>query len=465
MNKKKLIIIIAVVAILVVLSFVVPWNYSVGSDCTILPNRESSKVVYAQTRGVLTEFDYRSGDTINKGEILGKLTNLELKDDIEQIESSLIETLAQQEVLEKQLLEKQQQIVSSQLRLQKIKNELNISNKGYSKLSNGSLPPELEMIKLRMEEAKRDYEKLADEESILKAGKTLPPSIMSLKERVEEAKAQMAYEKKSSEKNKHLAAVGAISKLDYENAKTRYETALHSYNNMKASYEDNLKQHHFNTLEAQNNYLAVKSEYNYQLNEYLKRYDGLSYDTQITGSDAVLTSQAFQTFKAQLKQNKVKIDALRKKQNIFKDKADKLTLRAPISGIIVEDNIQSMFGKPIDIGERICDITVLEKVLVTVSIDEKDVAEVKPGQDVKLKVKPLISHEFNGNVYKISPVSKYDQMKKRNVYEVDVLIDNPEGLLKPGMTGFAKIRTGLKPVSYIVLREVGHLLRAEYWFI
>ena len=112
----KKIILIVIIVIVVIVILVGRWQLDVGSDCTIEPNIETSQVIYAQTPGVLTSFNYRSGDLVEQGNIIGQLTNIELQDDLEQVKASIKESEAQQIVLDRQVKELQQKLVSTGLK-------------------------------------------------------------------------------------------------------------------------------------------------------------------------------------------------------------------------------------------------------------------------------------------------------------------------------------------------------------
>ncbi|MDR1450736.1 MAG: efflux RND transporter periplasmic adaptor subunit [Helicobacteraceae bacterium] len=81
----------------------------------------------------------------------------------------------------------------------------------------------------------------------------------------------------------------------------------------------------------------------------------------------------------------------------------------------------------------------LKKMQVIVAVDEADVGEVKDGQLVTFRVNAYPNREFNGSV---SQVRLGSQITSGVVtYNAVVLVDNSEGLLRPGMTAQASIVT------------------------
>lgn len=460
--KKIALIVILIIVVIVVL--VGRWQLDVGSECTIQPDIEESQVLYAQTPGVLTSFKYRSGDVVEKGTVLGELINIELQDNIEQIDSALLETKAQQNVLSRQIDEKEQQVASSMLQKMKIQSEYKLAQHEYKGYKKGELPPEIQILKLKVDENRRIYQKYAEEQEKMNKQGIFPPSIESTFQKLEQARIQLDNSKFTFEKNKYLVSVGAVSKFDYENAKAQAEMNEKVVKNYEATLEEAKIKHYYDTLLANDNYLKAKEEYEIQYKSFILNFDNLNYDTQIAGSQVNQSMSNFATAQAQKYENDEKLNALKQKQQIFENKKSKLTLVAPLSGVLIEENITDKVGKQFDIGEQICEIAGLNKVLVTVLVDEKDIGDVKVDYPVRLKVKPFMGSLFQGQVRKISPVSNFNQETKRNFYAVELVIDNPESKLKPGMTGFAKINCGSRPILSLIFREVGHLVRSEYWF-
>lgn len=460
----KKIVLIVILVIVIIFILVGRWQLDVGSDCTIEPDIEQSKMLYAQTPGVLTSFKYRSGDIVQKGAVLGELINIELQDNIEQIDAALLETQAQQSVLSRQIEEKEQQVVSSKLQKMKVQSEYSLAQHEYKGYKKGELPPEIQILKLKVDEARRKYQKYSEEQEKMNKQGIFPPSIEATFQKLEQARIQLDNSQFTFEKNEYLVSVGAVSKFDYENAKAQAQMNEKVVKNYEATLEEAKIKHYYDTLLSKDNYLKAKEEYEIQYKTFMLNFDQLNFDTQIAGSQVNQSMSNYATAKAQKHENDEKLNALKQKQLIFENKKSKLTLEAPVSGVLIEDNITDKIGKHFEIGERICEIAGLEKVLVTVLVDEKDIGDVKMDYPVRLKVKPFMGSMFQGQVRKISPVSKYNEGTKRNFYAVELVIDNPENKLKPGMTGFAKINCGSRPILSLIFREVGHLVRSEYWF-
>ena len=131
----------------------------------------------------------------------------------------------------------------------------------------------------------------------------------------------------------------------------------------------------------------------------------------------------------------------------------KLDISASISGMITFIDIRST-GKEVPIGTDILKIMDFNKLVSKLKLSVDDLEKVKVGQKVKITNYSLEDKIFTGNVNNILPVL---DPESRTV-EVEIIMDNPEGLLKPGMFIRADIITErrdnvIKIPKYLVLNR------------
>jgi cobalt-zinc-cadmium efflux system membrane fusion protein len=108
-------------------------------------------------------------------------------------------------------------------------------------------------------------------------------------------------------------------------------------------------------------------------------------------------------------------------------------LRAPIGGFVVEKNITDNMQIRDDNSQNLFTIADLSTVWAMVNIYESDIANIKPGDGVKVTTISYPDKEFDGKIDKI-----YDMLDPDNkVMRARVIIKNPGNILKPEM--FAKI--------------------------
>lgn len=91
----------------------------------------------------------------------------------------------------------------------------------------------------------------------------------------------------------------------------------------------------------------------------------------------------------------------------------------------------------------------MDRVKMTFEATEKDLARLEIGQKTVVQVSTYPDHTFEGKVVKISPV--LDPLTR--LAEVEVLLDNPEHKLKPGMYAHAEVTTGVIENVIVVPRH------------
>jgi cobalt-zinc-cadmium efflux system membrane fusion protein len=110
-----------------------------------------------------------------------------------------------------------------------------------------------------------------------------------------------------------------------------------------------------------------------------------------------------------------------------------LSVKAPVSGTVID--LQAAPGAFLnDATAAMMTIANLDKVWVTASVPEKDIAFVFPSQTVNVTFRSYPDDVFNGKVLFVSDVVEADTRRNK----VRIAFDNPDRILKPNM--FAEAR-------------------------
>ncbi|MDZ7262687.1 MAG: efflux RND transporter periplasmic adaptor subunit, partial [candidate division KSB1 bacterium] len=117
-------------------------------------------------------------------------------------------------------------------------------------------------------------------------------------------------------------------------------------------------------------------------------------------------------------------------------------LKAPISGIILQKNVQA--GQIIASGisnvaggTLIVTVADLNKVYITANVDETDIGKVEKGQPVRVVADAFPEETYFGRVLRIDPLAKVEQ--NVTTFEVTTEVDNPQFRLKAGMNATVEI--------------------------
>ncbi len=123
-----------------------------------------------------------------------------------------------------------------------------------------------------------------------------------------------------------------------------------------------------------------------------------------------------------------------------------VTVTAPISGKVAdrEVTIGQTFN---DAGGKLMTIVNDSRVFATANIYEKDLGQVKTGERVNLRVASLSDRTFTGQITRIGT----SVQGETRVVPVQAAIDNPGGLLKPGMFAELEVLTGQQSTATLVI--------------
>ncbi len=127
-----------------------------------------------------------------------------------------------------------------------------------------------------------------------------------------------------------------------------------------------------------------------------------------------------------------------------------LTFRSPVGGVVLEK--KAVAGMRFMPGEMLYQIADLSSVWVLADVFERDIAQVKPGQKVRLSINAYPDKSFSGTVAYIYPTLNAES----RTIPVRVELANPGGLLKPAMYASVELAVGARdkvvtvPVSAVI---------------
>lgn len=128
-----------------------------------------------------------------------------------------------------------------------------------------------------------------------------------------------------------------------------------------------------------------------------------------------------------------------------RDQLDDTNVRAPISGTIIEKQVErgQVISSPtndVGGGTVLLKMADLNLVQVRTLVDETDIGKIQPGQRATVTVDAFPMQPFSGTVLKIEPQAQTEQ--NVTMFPVLVRIDNREGLLRPGMNAEVEVHVG-----------------------
>ncbi len=108
-------------------------------------------------------------------------------------------------------------------------------------------------------------------------------------------------------------------------------------------------------------------------------------------------------------------------------------------------------GELVGMGSNIARLTYLDRVKLTIYVNEADLGRVALGQGADVTIDTFPDKPFAGRVVSISPNAEFTpknvqtkEERTKLVFAVKLEIENPEGSLKPGLPADAVLRTAGK---------------------
>ncbi len=132
-------------------------------------------------------------------------------------------------------------------------------------------------------------------------------------------------------------------------------------------------------------------------------------------------------------------------------------LRAPAGGVVVTPRPDGKLGERIPAGGLVLEIADLRNLVAEAVIPESEIGDVHPGLPVEVRLSAWPTRTFSGKVLEIAPRAETDSLG-RAVFRVRCSVENPDGKLRPGMTGAIKIECGRRPLGALAWRRVLRLV-------
>ena len=128
-------------------------------------------------------------------------------------------------------------------------------------------------------------------------------------------------------------------------------------------------------------------------------------------------------------------------------KIDKLTIRAPISGMVVYNEIGSWnsrhkvaIGDKPSPGQAVVSIPNLDEIEAVLRVNEMDASKISIGQNAKVRLDAFSDREFRGTVKEVAKLAQKENWESGvKDFQVIVEINGIDPILKPGMTAKAEI--------------------------
>ena len=144
-------------------------------------------------------------------------------------------------------------------------------------------------------------------------------------------------------------------------------------------------------------------------------------------------------------------ERLDQKRRLLESRSEHLEIKSPLDGVVIRGDLERSEGVSVTVGHPLFEIAPLDQMVFELAIPDDDISHVQPGQEVEVQVEGLAGSRFRGTLAAIHP--RAEIRDGRNVFLGEVVLDNAQQILRPGMKGHAKIRGPQKSVPWVVFHK------------
>jgi multidrug efflux pump subunit AcrA (membrane-fusion protein) len=152
---------------------------------------------------------------------------------------------------------------------------------------------------------------------------------------------------------------------------------------------------------------------------------------------------------------------LETKLKYYKENISLGRLTAPSGGQVVSSYLENRIGQVLRKGDLFAVLQDTKKIQAEIHVPEADIGEVNIHERVKVKLWAYPTKYFYGKVVSIAPSA--ENTGEGNIVRVMTEFDNTDGILKPEMTGEAKIKGEVRTVFMAFSRMLVRFFLVEVW--
>ncbi len=136
-------------------------------------------------------------------------------------------------------------------------------------------------------------------------------------------------------------------------------------------------------------------------------------------------------------------------------------MTAPYDGVVISGDLSRSLGTPVERGQVLFEVAPLEGYRVVLEVDERDIPDVKVGQEGLLALSAMPGERFPLTVEKVANVSETEQ--GGTAFRVETRLEAPSSYLRPGMQGIGKVLVGERKLLWIWSRRLIGWFQLWFW--
>lgn len=138
-----------------------------------------------------------------------------------------------------------------------------------------------------------------------------------------------------------------------------------------------------------------------------------------------------------------------------------MTVRSPVRGAVLTVRPELLLDRKLDAGAPMLTLGRTDSLEIEFAVAEQEIARVRAGQDVHLRIDAIPQRTFVGRVLAVSAIPlSHDSTVQ---YPVRAVVANGDGVLKPGMAAYARVLTASESLGWRLVRTPVRKARLVLW--
>ena len=169
---------------------------------------------------------------------------------------------------------------------------------------------------------------------------------------------------------------------------------------------------------------------------------------------------------------RVELDRWRNERAFLTQRIEEAAMRAPVDGILLTPRLEERAGELLEVGGVFCTLADIDRLRVEIAVRETDAdilirhVQEEPGApfEAALKFNAFPAIDYRARIQRVRAAAEMVEGARSLVAE-GVIEEGQGGRggLKPGMTGFARINAGPRPLITLIFRKPYRFVRSLIW--
>jgi GAF domain-containing protein len=161
------------------------------------------------------------------------------------------------------------------------------------------------------------------------------------------------------------------------------------------------------------------------------------------------------------RRQRIRMASYRAEADVLEERLAASLIRSPTSGIVLTARPEERVGARMEAGDLVVLVGRTDTLELEFGVDQRDIARIEPGQEVRFRVDALPQRTLSGRVTWLGRLPADSGGVVR--FPVRASVPNPDGLLRPGMAAHARVLTAPASALSRVLRNPVRKARLLWW--